>query len=166
MLNVKYQRSNVRSRGFTLIELLVVITVIGFLLTVAFVAFENARSKARDAKRVANIDQIRKALDLYFNSQGSYPIVGSPGIALGTDNYDVLCSGTTDSGFKGDISDCGLNATLYVDHVPKAFGVVSDDVYSYEGTANDYTLTFYLEKKVEALGPGPCTAKPGSVSCP
>ena len=166
MSNVKYQMSNVK-KGFTLVELLVVITVMGFLMTVAFVAFDNARSKARDAKRVANIDQLRKALDLYFNSQGSYPIATSE-IELGTANYDVLCSGTS-SGFKGDASACGGNATIYIDHVPKAFGLNAGctDAFLYSSSAgDDYDLKFCLEKKIGNIGPGSCTAKLGSVSCP
>jgi prepilin-type N-terminal cleavage/methylation domain-containing protein len=158
-------------KGFTLIELLVTIFVIGFLLTVAFIAFENARSKVRDAKRVANIDQIRKALDLYFNSQEKYPIATSF-IELGTENYDFLCSGVAGGGFKSDISDCGANAVLYIDHVPKAFGVDADcpsgtDAFKYRSSAgNDYELKFCLGRKISDLGPGECTASPRGISCP
>ena len=37
------------------------------------VAFNNARQKARDAKRLADMKQIRTALEMYYNDNGSYP---------------------------------------------------------------------------------------------
>ncbi len=60
-------------RGFTLIELLVVIAIIGILSSVILVSLATARSKSRDAKRVAEIGQIRKALELYYDSNQTYP---------------------------------------------------------------------------------------------
>ncbi len=60
-------------KAFTLIELLVVIAIIGILATVSVIAVGNARTKARDAKRVGNSKQIQTALELYFNDNGRYP---------------------------------------------------------------------------------------------
>lgn len=54
-------------KGFTLIELLVVIAIIGLLSTLAIVALGNAQTRARDAKRLADVKQIQTALALYFN---------------------------------------------------------------------------------------------------
>jgi len=61
-------------RGFTLIELLVVIAVIGVLAAVILASLNDARVKARDAKRLADIKQFQNALELYRNDNGAYPI--------------------------------------------------------------------------------------------
>ena len=61
--------TSLRQKGFTLIELLVVIAIIGLLSTLAVVALNSARAKARDAKRVADIKQVQTALELFFNDE-------------------------------------------------------------------------------------------------
>ncbi len=60
--------------GFTLIELLVVIAIIGLLASVVLVALNGARIKARTAKRITDLAQVRKALEMYYNTYNSYPI--------------------------------------------------------------------------------------------
>lgn len=69
--------SSNNSLGFTLIELLVVIAIIGLLASVVLVALNGARQKARDTKRVADINQLAKALELYFDDYKSYPTTTS-----------------------------------------------------------------------------------------
>jgi len=74
MLNKKYVRMfNTSKRGFTLIELLVVIAIIGILSSVVLASLNDARQKSRDAKRVADIRQVQLALELFFDSNSSYP---------------------------------------------------------------------------------------------
>ncbi len=62
-----------RKSGFTLIEILVVIAIIGILATVVLVSVNSARKKSRDARRVADLRQIRIALEVFYDDHGYYP---------------------------------------------------------------------------------------------
>lgn len=62
--------------AFTLVELLVVIAVIGLLSAVAVVALSSTREKSRNTRRQADLVQISKALELYYNDNGAYPSTG------------------------------------------------------------------------------------------
>ncbi len=63
-----------KAKGFTLIELLVVIAIIGILSSVVLASLNSARAKARDARRLSDLHQIRNALELYASdNNGAYP---------------------------------------------------------------------------------------------
>ena len=66
-------------KGFTLIELLVVISIISLLATLAVTSLKNAREKARDTKRLADIRQLQLALDLYYDKYNTFPVSGNCG---------------------------------------------------------------------------------------
>lgn len=50
-----------------------VVAIIGLISSIAFVSMQNARAEARDTKRLADLDAIRNALELYYNDYGVYP---------------------------------------------------------------------------------------------
>ena len=86
MLNHQKQKL---SSGFTLIELLVVIAIIGVLAAIVLVSINNARTKAKDVRRKADISQIQKALELYYDDNRQYPTSGgstAPGANWNTSN--------------------------------------------------------------------------------
>lgn len=62
-----------KQSGFTLIELLVVVAVIGILASVILVGVAAFRGRGRDSRRIADLGQLRNALELCFTKAGSYP---------------------------------------------------------------------------------------------
>lgn len=66
-----------RRKGFTLIELLVVIAIIGVLASIVLASLNTARRKSRDTRRVADMNQARLALQLYYDSNRVYPATGA-----------------------------------------------------------------------------------------
>ena len=62
-----------KNKGFTLIELLVVVSIIGVLASIVLSSLGEARSKARDARGISEINTLRTALELYNLDNGKYP---------------------------------------------------------------------------------------------
>ena len=121
-------------RGFTLIELLVVVAIVGLLGSLVTATVANTRSRARDARRLVEVRDVKAGMDLYFTG-GGYPPA-----SLFIAGAQLDCSGTP---------------ALTVPADPQAPTV--NYIYAQTGTAtysgcgrNDlslgYTLQFTLEK--------------------
>jgi len=61
-----------RNEGFTLIELLVVIAIIGLLASIVLVSLGGARNRAKDARVIAEMSQIRATAEMIYSSDGDY----------------------------------------------------------------------------------------------
>lgn len=80
-------------KGFTLIELLVVIAVIGLLASIVMVATNSVRSKARNVKRLSDIQQYLTAIEMAYDASNgaSYPNPGDTAWHCLGDYGDNLC---------------------------------------------------------------------------
>ena len=120
-----YHFSKKSGKGFTLVELLVVIAIIGILSAFILASLSGARSKGRDAKRVADIKQLTLALQLYYDGTSKYPTGnGSVSDTLGAlkPDYlpviptDPLTSGGYVYGYIALPSGCNNTSTSCVDY--------------------------------------------------
>lgn len=83
-----YARYNalMHRRGFSLVELLVVIAIIGILASVVMASMTATQARARDARRLEDINTLQKALALYLIDNGTYPIALSTTTLSGSDS--------------------------------------------------------------------------------
>ncbi|MBU1200491.1 type II secretion system GspH family protein [Patescibacteria group bacterium] len=109
--------------GFTFVELLVVITIIAILTGAAVASFGNTNIKSRNARRLADIETIRSALELCRTEAGSYPL----------------------SIYTPDNITC--DSVVYLTSTPKDPKYVTpDDEYVYvRSSATSYTISCTLE---------------------
>lgn len=88
------------AKGFTLIELLVVVAIIAILSTAVLVSLNSARAKARDARVKSEMQQLKSAMELYYNNFGGYSTAPMSSVATGTG-----CSGSGGNTFGVTASD-------------------------------------------------------------
>ena len=61
-----------KKRAYTLFELLVSISIIGILIAVASISYGAAQKKARDARRIEDMNAIQKAAEMYYSQSNNY----------------------------------------------------------------------------------------------
>ena len=143
-------------KGFTLIELLVVIAIIGLLSTLSIVALNSARAKSRDARRMADIANIRNALEMYYSDNNAYPAsptVVQGGSIVGSSTYMAIIP----------------SAPTPFDNNTGAACTTANNTYTYTGTVlngvtnGSYTLTYCLGGKTGTAKAGVNTSTPSGI---
>ncbi|OQB44303.1 MAG: Type II secretion system protein G precursor [Parcubacteria group bacterium ADurb.Bin159] len=153
-------------KAFTLIELLVVVAIIAMLAAISVVALNNARARARDSKRLADIKQIQTALELYFLDKNEYPTANT------STNIEGKC---LDGGTPGFSTTC--TGTVYMAKIPvapephdSAACTADNNNYSYSRpTKKKYCLNYCLGADSGGIGAGYNTATPEGIwkgTCP
>ena len=126
-------------KSFTLIELLVVIAIIGILAAIAMPSISNARAKARDSRRLADLDTFRTALEMYFSDHDQYPV------------WTSGCLENTSATSSPFLAGSGF-VPKYIGQIPKDPLFGKGHCYYYITTANgsDFHLLALLEKNLQA----------------
>jgi prepilin-type N-terminal cleavage/methylation domain-containing protein len=126
-------RIKYHNKGFTLIELLIVIAIIGILMSLGFASFQRAQMNARDSRRIQDMDQMKIALEFYFENNHTYP-TGVTGQIK-----DAACNGGVAIGW-GDPFICG--GENYMKVLPDAPGTTD---YWYVSTVTGFQLFALME---------------------
>ena len=137
--HVLYKMTKKNIIGFTLIELLIVMAIISLLAAISIFALSGARETGRDAKRKADLETIRSALELYKADCGYYP-------------SSLPAGGTTFTG-----GSC--NSNVYIEEMPE--DTTTDRNYSYDPSPNTNPTSYTLCAALE----GDTTSVTGCASC-
>lgn len=107
--------------GFTLLELLVVIMILGILVVIGLRSFMTSQVKARDSKRKNEVEQLTRALELFRNDQGYYPVGNIQGQIMMLSSTD----GWLTFEWGEEFVDVNNQDTIYMAKLPRISNAVS-----------------------------------------
>ncbi len=98
-----------KKNGFTLFELLVSISIIAILTAIATMSFSGAQKKARDSRRIQDMNAVQKAAEQYYSfSNYVYPSDTSAWVATnGQTILDIFPADPKGTGWTGYVYNAG-----------------------------------------------------------
>lgn len=91
------QRNKLQQVGFTILELLVVVAIIAVLTAIFVATMSDSREKGRDTARKTQLQEVIKAIELYYSDYGFYPDDGTTNNA--SSELSVIGSQLVSSGY-------------------------------------------------------------------
>jgi prepilin-type N-terminal cleavage/methylation domain-containing protein len=124
-----------RERGFTIVELLIVIVVIAILAAITIVAYNGIQTRARDTQRVADMNSIVKALELYKAQNGQYPAA----VGNSAGGWEISSNTNGNWPFLKNLVNAGIVNSIPVDPVNTGdMATPGSKIYAYYRYAAGY----------------------------
>ena len=123
-------------KGFTLIEMLIVVTIVALLSSLILVGLQPARTAARDARRIVDLNQVKNGLELYFNKCGYYP---------GQIQPDLRCSIFQPISTWQELTDALTGSNLDIDALPNDLTTGNTYLYATDSSGKHYILGAVFE---------------------
>ncbi len=126
-----------RKKGFTLLEILIIIIIIGIITSMVSGSFFSSLKKGRDGRRKGDLEQIQRAVEMYYEDKKAYPTAAAtPGFPFGSS----LCQ----------TGPCVSGEKIYMQRVPNDPLTKSSYLYSSNAGA-DYKMYACLENDQQIL---------------
>jgi len=125
-------------KSFTLLELMIAIVILGVLSALISGNFFTSLKKSKDARRKADLEQIQRALEMYYEDKRAYPT-------------QAAASGFPFGGKFCETPTCSSNEKIYMQKVPN--DPVSSYSYQYQSDGTYYRLFSCIENTLDQ-GPG------------
>ena len=131
-----------RNGGFSLIELMVAVAIISLLSSVILASIASARERARDSRRLSDMREIQKALELYYTDNGNYPARNGANTGIQDDCGDSAWDGL------------GTDLSPYLEELPcDPLGNTQNvHIYYYDSDSADENQTYGFMLRFEDSG--------------
>lgn len=134
-------------KSFTLIELLITIFILGVIATIISNNFITSLKKGRDTRRKADLEQIQRALEMYYEDKKAYP------------NFNIFSSNNYSLCETKIAQDCG-SEKVYMQKIPNDPLSGKTYEYQYDSVNKGYRLYACLENNQQILPYSTLSASP------